>query len=133
MDTSHARTLTRIALLLALVTTCGGCSENIADVDDTTPLEVASTVPINGGIIAPTDVIRVTFSKDVDASTVEEGVQLIGVAATVTYDAASRTATLTPKEPLMTGRAYTVVVSKVTGLDGSRLKSVYTVSFVVNS
>lgn len=106
-----------------------GCGERLTDAELTTPLEVVVTVPSNGGVLEPTGFLQVTFNKDVDVSSLEEGVQIIGVPATFTYDRLSRTVTLVPVEPLTPGRAYTLVVSRVVAVDGSKLKNVFTVSF----
>lgn len=106
-----------------------GCGERLTDAEPTPSLEIVATVPPNRGVLEPTGSLHVIFNKDVDVSSLEGGVQLIGVPATLTYDRFSRTATLVPSKPLTPGRAYTLLVSRVVAVDGSRLKNVVTVSF----
>ncbi|MEZ4459673.1 MAG: Ig-like domain-containing protein [bacterium] len=77
--------------------------------------EVVSITPANGTIDVATDtVITVTFSEDIDFVTVNFQSLVLknpagqDVPATVTYDQATRTATLTPTEPLHVATAYRV-------------------------
>jgi serine protease len=76
--------------------------------------------------VALTTAPQVVFAPDVDASTVNGGtVRLVdgrtgaAVAASVSYDAGSRTATITPAAPLHRAKPYRVVVAGVWNLVGS--------------
>ena len=78
--------------------------------------------------VSPAAVVRAVFSRDVDPATVNgTGFRLDGpggleVAASVSYDAPSRTATLTPAQPLALSSAYTVGMSAtIRGTDGAPL------------
>jgi len=86
---------------------------------DTTPPAVSSTVPAAGASgVAVASPVTATFSEDVDPATVTTSSFRLrstadgsAVAAAVAYDAAHRTATLTPSAPLAQGSAYTVTVA----------------------
>ena len=81
------------------------------------PPTVTSTSPASGatGVGTGTNVTA-TFSQAMDATTVSTSTFLLRdpastlVTATVTYNAASRTATLTPTAPLAAGTTYTATV-----------------------
>lgn len=86
---------------------------------DQTPPTVTSTSPANGGtLVAATGPITVTFSKAMDASTIN-GINLTlrltsngaTLNAPVTFNAATRTATLTPVSVLSAPRTFTVTVA----------------------
>jgi hypothetical protein len=91
---------------------------------DTLPPSVASTTPARGATdVALNTTVAVTFSEPMDAasvnsSTIELRDGATSVAATVTYDSATATATLTPSAQLAYGRTYTVRVAG--GLSGVR-------------
>jgi PKD repeat protein len=97
-------------------------AEILADMN--LPPTVTAVVPADGttGVLTTADV-TVTFSEPMDAATINAtGVQLrtaagATVAATVTYDAANRTATLNPTAALAAGATYRVVVTGGTGAD----------------
>jgi hypothetical protein len=78
--------------------------------------------PLATGISTRTQV-RVTFSRSVDAATLTPAsFNLTGVTAAISYDAATRTATLTPALPLNPGSTYTVNVgAQIKGVDNSPL------------
>ena len=86
---------------------------------DTTPPVVSATTPAAGGSgVALDATVTATFSEDVDPGTVGASTFSLrttadgaAVAATVAYDPAGRTATLTPAAPLAQGTAYTVTVT----------------------
>jgi myo-inositol-hexaphosphate 3-phosphohydrolase len=89
---------------------------------DTTPPAVTSTTPTDGATgIGVGTAVTATFSEAMDPGTVN-GTTLrlattaggAAVAAAVTYNGASRTATLTPSAPLAAGTAYTATAT--TGL-----------------
>ena len=104
---------------------------------DPLPVGVASTTPVLGhpgvALDAP---IRAVFTRDVQASTVNgstftlTGPGSTPVAASVSYDSASRTATLTPSAPLAAATQYTARLDGSVGTaDGMTLGSPYTWSF----
>ena len=97
---------------------------------DPTPLGVASTSPANGATgLSRTAVATATFSKPVSQATLTDtSFTLTGpagaVAGAIAYDAASRTATLTPSAPLAYGTTYTARLSTdVRGTDGNSLSA----------
>jgi hypothetical protein len=107
---------------------------------DQTPPTVTSTSPSNGGSL-PSAVgpMTVTFSKAMDASTINAvnlTLRLNSNGATlnapVTYNAATRTATLTPVSALSAPRSFTVTVSSaVKDSVGNRMASDF--QFVFNT
>jgi hypothetical protein len=105
---------------------------------DTTPPTVSATVPVNGAtnvsVLTP---IRVTFSEamtasTIDASTVTLSVVGIPIAGNVSYDAASRTASITPAAGLLAeNRTYTVTVTTgVRDAAGNPMASSFAFSFL---
>ena len=85
---------------------------------DTTPPTVTSTSPTAGSSSAPVDsTAQATFSEGIDPATVTgstftlRNAQAQTVAASVSYDSTSRTATLTPSSPLASGATYTATVT----------------------
>jgi hypothetical protein len=94
---------------------------------DTTPPTVTAVSPVNNATnVATTTAVTVTFNEAVAPVTVttstfqlqDPGNNLI--AATVTYDAATQTATLTPSAALLPNTAYTATVKG--GLVDPRVK-----------
>ena len=86
---------------------------------------VTSITPVAGATnVSISTAITVVFGQAMNAASVSSStVQLltpsaVAVAATVTYNAATQTATLTPTSPLTGNTAYTVIVSS--GLTGVR-------------
>ena len=84
---------------------------------DGTPPTVTGTSPAHGATGVPTtSAVSATFSEPLDPATVNSGSFVLndstgaGIGASVGYDAASRTATLTPGAPLAVGRSYTAIV-----------------------
>ncbi|KAF0219003.1 MAG: type IV pilus assembly protein [Geobacteraceae bacterium] len=73
---------------------------------------VSSTNPVNGATeVAVATVITIVFSEDMDPTTINDTNILLlkggnQVSGTVTYDAATRTATFTPASPLETSTTY---------------------------
>jgi len=106
---------------------------------DTTPPTVTAYSPANGATgVATSGGLTVTFSEAVNASTVNANtVQLLingtAIAATVTYNAANNTATLTPSSPLANLQTYTIRVlggaSGVKDVAGNALATTSTSSF----
>jgi hypothetical protein len=108
-------------------------------VDSAAPLMVMRTSPAADadGVMRPT--IDVTFSRALDAASVVPGAFILVdasgavVATNVTYDAASRTATLAPQSPLAVHTTYTATVlsgaAGVHDISGTTLVDAATWSF----
>ena len=84
---------------------------------DTTPPSVTSVAPPAGATgVALTTAVTATFSEDLNANTVTASTfelrdpANLAVQAPVTYNAATRTATLQPLNPLSNSTVYTVIV-----------------------
>ncbi len=101
----------------------------VNNVPDTTPPTVTSVGPQSGAVdIAGGAVVTAVFSEAMDPATVngttfelrDSGSNL--VAATVSYDAGTQTATLTPSSPLANSSAYTALVRG--GASDPRVKDV---------
>ena len=95
---------------------------------DTKAPTVTSTFPRGGGEVGPAANIRATFSEDMQEASVKSAFKLFKkgsttqVAAAVTYDAATHTATLNPTNNLKRGATYKAVVSTVAkDMAGNRL------------
>ncbi len=102
-------------------------------VTQTTPAADATGVEVASAISA-------TFSRDMDASTITtQTVSLSGpggqdVPATVTYDAATRRAILTPTAPLAVSTAYTAAFGTgIRAADGIALASAVTAGFTTSA
>jgi hypothetical protein len=81
---------------------------------DTTPPVVDSTSPDDNETDVPVDsVISVTFSENMDAATIDSNTLHLdnGATCSVSYDAGTRTATLTPLADLNEDTTYTVTVT----------------------
>ena len=113
---------------------------------DTTPPTVTSTVPANGTTdVATTATIRVTFNEAIDSATVNSATFELRnasnalVTSTVSYNAATLTATLTPSAPLATGSSYTASVRggstdpRIKDVAGNALASTVAWSFTTSS
>jgi hypothetical protein len=113
---------------------------------DVTPPTVSSVAPISGGIgINPNAVVRATFSESIDPVTIGTATfelrnasnQL--VFATVSYNAGTRTATLTPSISLAYSSSYTAILRgsltnpRITDIAGNALAADYTWSFNTSS
>ena len=108
---------------------------------DAIPPTVSSVTPANGATTGPTVNVTATFSESMDPATVDgTRVQLRAsdstlVPAAVTYDAASKTATLDPSASLALGGVYTATITGGTGgvkdLAGNALVSNFTWSFSI--
>jgi hypothetical protein len=95
---------------------------------DTTPPRVISTFPVTGGEVGPAANIRATFSEDMRPASVKDAFKLFKkgstnqIAAQVSYDAATDTATLNPNNNLRRGATYKAVVTTVAkDMAGNRL------------
>jgi hypothetical protein len=102
---------------------------------DTTPPTVSATTPANASSDVSTNAsVTATFSEPLDASTVTNAnFTLSGpagaVAANVTYNSGSNSATLQPASALAAGASYTAQLSGVKDLAGNSLASTYSWSF----
>ena len=104
---------------------------------DTTRPEVDSTSPAKDAVdIALNTNISVTFSEDMDVSTINETTFIISdaddnnIEGTVSYDPTSKTASFTPSANLNHETKYTVVITTdVMDMATNSLKSDYTWSF----
>jgi len=85
---------------------------------DTTPPTITNTSPTNGATnVAVTSVVTVTFSEDMDGTTIngttftlKTTVGSVAVAGTVSYNAATRIATFTPSANLLANTSYTATI-----------------------
>jgi Domain of unknown function (DUF4082)/Bacterial Ig-like domain len=113
---------------------------------DTTPPTVTSTTPSNSATnVVLGTTVKATFSEAMDGTTVNTNtLELRGsnnnlVAASVTYDPANFTATLTPNSPLVASTNYTVTIKggttdpRVKDQAGNALAQNYTWSFTTAS
>ena len=91
---TRARPRTRAGRTSARVTPADGASEQAASTHPTVTFDEAMTA-------STVNATTITLKDDQGAA----------VASTVAYDAATRTATLTPSAPLALGRSYTVTVA----------------------
>ena len=88
-------------------------------VEDTKAPKVTSTSPRNGGEVGPAANIKATFSEHMQEASVMNAFKLFKkgsttqIAATVTYDAVTDTATLNPTNNLKRGATYKAVVTTV--------------------
>ncbi len=82
------------------------------------PPVVDVVVPIRSGIDVPvTSTVKATFSKDMNAATITTGSFIVKgnggpLSGVVTYNAASKTATFTPDQPLASNGTYTVELTQ---------------------
>ena len=97
-------------------------------VEDTTAPKVTSTSPRDGGEVGPAANIRAAFSEDMQSASVLNAFKLFKkgstnrIAAQVTYDAETDTATLNPTNNLRRGATYKAIVSTVAkDVAGNRL------------
>lgn len=90
-----------------------------------------STEPADGDVWPSDKPLSVVFNEDVQPESAREGVAVIGVSASVEYDAAQRTATLTPHNPLPSGSALTLTVRRIEDLAGNIMPGILTVNFKV--
>jgi len=100
---------------------------------DTTPPTVASKTPAAGATDVPvSDDVTATFSEPVGATSISFTLQDSAgtqVAATTSYDDATRKATLDPSAALVAGRTYTATVSGATDAAGNAMTAPVTWSF----
>ena len=105
---------------------------------DITPPTVTAVVPADSATgVALNSTVKVTFSEPMDPTTINTTTVSLKntattavVAATVTYDAATRTATLTPSAALAGNTRYTVTVTTgARDLSANGLASAFTSTF----
>lgn len=108
---------------------------------DTQPVNVAAITPTNGmRQVTVGSAIRVTFTKPVDPASITTATLTVirkstttPVPATVSYDPATRTATLTPTVALLPNWTYTATVlggpEGIRGLDGIVMSATQTSVF----
>jgi len=86
-------------------------------------------------LIDTATVVKATFNKDMDASTINTGTfTLGGVTGAVSYSAASRTATFIPSNKLSEATTYTVTITAgVKDVSGNNMTSDFTWSFKTNT
>src|SRR5262249_1459310 len=101
---------------------------------------VTATFPAAGGTGAPATKPKATVSPDIAGSTLPASAFPLtpqggtAVTATVAYDAATRTATLTPSAALTVGVTYTAAIATtVKSADGTALAAPFTWSFTVGT
>jgi hypothetical protein len=109
---------------------CHGDGAQPPPTTDTTPPTVTGTVPTaNATGVAPTTNVTATFSEEMDANTINGKTFKVfkkgsttKLAATVSYVAATDTATLDPRDSLQSGVTYkAVVTTKAKDLAGNSL------------
>ncbi|GAB1540803.1 hypothetical protein NUACC21_34720 [Scytonema sp. NUACC21] len=113
---------------------------------DTTPPSVSATTPNNSATgVSTSTAVTATFSEGMDAGTINTSTfELYDanntlVSATVTYDATTRTATLTPSSQLATSTTYTARIKggstdpRVKDQAGNALAQNYTWSFTTGT
>ena len=107
---------------------------------DTRPPQVSANTPAAGATgVSASAVATVTFDEPMSPATVNAGSVTLKdgagtpVPATVSYDPASRKATLTPQQPLAYGKTYTATVKSgsagVTDVAGNQIAADYNWSF----
>jgi hypothetical protein len=123
-------------LALGLSWLCGCSPGVINNPPDQTPPGVVSTTPLPGALDVSLDTpVTAVFTEAVAAATLSPTSFLLEtggapVGASVTYDAPSRTASLTPLAALLPQTQYTATLtSDVTDLAGNRLPTPYVWTF----
>ncbi|HVF38960.1 MAG TPA: Ig-like domain-containing protein [Gemmatimonadaceae bacterium] len=120
----------------ALATAFSSTFTTVAPSDVTAPT-VVSTNPASGaGGVGVSSTVSVTFSETMDPATISSSTITLApsggsaVAATVSYNAGSNTATLIPSSPLSNSTTYTLTVTTgVKDAAGNSLASAFTTSF----
>ena len=106
---------------------------------DTTPPTVTSVNPAAGTTgVATGTTVKATFSEPVQAATITTSTFTLATAgatvpATVAYDSASQTATLTPSAAFAASTTYTAAVSGVKDIAGNTMTAPFTWSFTTGS
>jgi Domain of unknown function (DUF4082)/Bacterial Ig-like domain len=105
------------------------------------PPTVTQRTPANGAIgVGPRNAVSATFSRYMDPATITGSSFTLtrqggtAVAATVTYDPSTQTATLTPSSPLATSTTYTAnIAASITAADGVPLASAVSWTFTTST
>jgi hypothetical protein len=113
---------------------------------DTTPPTLTSTTPTNSATnVSTATTVKATFNEAMDAATINTSTFKLSdsantlVAATINYDPANLTATLTPSSPLTSSTTYTATVlggsadPRVKDQAGNALAQNYTWSFTTTN
>lgn len=110
---------------------------------DTTAPTIVASAPAAGATVGPQTSVVVTFSEPMNAASINNGSFFLRnaawniVSATVTYDAASRTATLVPSAALASPGSFTATVKGsaggVTDVAGNALAVDYSWSFTTQA
>ncbi|HPF04568.1 MAG TPA: Ig-like domain-containing protein [Spirochaetota bacterium] len=126
--------LSIIAVIIAALTFtfCEDIMEQVKEYNEM--FEVVSVDPANNASNVPyTAVITVTFSNDVDMSTVSSSTFKVNdgaVTGTFSYDPVSRAVTFTPASEFLHSTVYSVNITQgVYSIDGKPLESAYSGSF----
>jgi hypothetical protein len=105
-------------LLIILITSATGCSDNgSSNKHNTPPTAVSAGPPSAAAGACPNTMVTVTFSEAMNPSTINAttitltGPALAAVAGTVSYDVASKTATFSPSASLALNTLYTATVT----------------------
>jgi Domain of unknown function (DUF4082)/Bacterial Ig-like domain len=127
-------------LLAAVPLVNVAADSSISPQDAAATLAIASVSPTDGGTNVPVNAtVTVQFNNAMNASTVNSSTVALrdsqhnAIAAAVTFDSGSNTATLTPTGPLVNSTTYTLTVSGGAGgvadTSGDTLPSNFTSSF----
>lgn len=117
-------------VILTVCIGCGGDDDNGTKPDPTAPTVTAVT-PVDGTIdAAPGAAITVTFSEDMNASTITASTFTLDNGATGTVTYANRVATFTPTTPLPGYTRYTATITTgAKDMAGNALAANYSWSF----
>ncbi len=126
---------------IAVVLTLFGCASVVEETTTTTTLpSVTSAYPADGAIsVALSTAVSAVFSKEMDSSTINTtnfklGSALGLVTGSVTYDAATRTATFSAASLLANAVTYTATIGVgVKDTAGNNMSSAYVWSFTTSS
>lgn len=106
----------------------------------TTPVAMSFTPSDGATGVATNSVVTITFSRNMSASKIDTNSIYLRtstgtkISSTVSYNSATRVATLTPKSPLLPNTSYTVTISaSITDESGTRLLKQYNWTFTTGS
>jgi hypothetical protein len=134
--------LAAIVLLVFLTPSCGDDDDGGVAPGDTTSPTVASSSPANGDTdVGLVPLIEVTFSKAMDAATINDTTISLATAAvttapalTVTYDAGEQRALCFPDSTLAPDATYTVTCSEaVCDAAGNAMASPWSAAFTTGA
>jgi len=110
-------------------TTASAPDNTAPEVEDTSPSDNSNEIPLNSAVF-------VTFSKDMDAATINSDSFYLNdyILGSVSYDSDSKTATFTPSDSLAAGTLYTATINTdVKDVLGNAITSEYSWSFTTIS